>query len=42
MFKYLFLLGLFYIAYRLFTQPSIDPPEEDQPEDEFVDYDEVE
>ncbi len=35
-------MGLFYVAYRMFTQPSIQPPEDDTPEDDFIDYEEVE
>jgi len=34
-------MGLFYVAYRMFTQPSIPPPEEEVPDDDFVDYEEV-
>ena len=42
MIKYLFLVGLFYVAYKMFTQPSIQQPSEDEVhDDDFIDYEEV-
>ena len=41
MIKYLFLMGLFYVAYRMFTPSIAPPPEDDVPDDEFIDYEEV-
>ena len=43
--KYLIMIVLAYLAYRLFAQPSISPPRDQQPsepdEEEYTDYEEV-
>ena len=34
-------MGLFYVAYKMFIPSIAAPPEDDAPEDEFIDYEEV-